>query len=194
MGAFLDTVYAILFHPVSGLREAAAARRTGHALTAFLLALVLPMAAGYLTLKGDGSGRTAVLMAFLHVTGSLSVWVIGSAVLHLTAEFAGGRGTATGLFAAFGLAGLPKIFLAPLWAAVGLLPAGTRPLATVAAMSVIGLWTLALHVLAIRETYCFSTSRAVAVIASPALALAALAAGAAIVAGSFMVPFSGIFW
>ncbi|SMD04251.1 Yip1 family protein [Sporomusa malonica] len=193
MGSFLETVYDVLFNPKEAMQIIAEKKLTGQALVMFTIGMLVPVWAVYAGIK-DTTGVPAVGFLFiLHGIGSLLFWVISAAVLTFVAELFGGRGTAVGLFAALGFSHLPRVVVMPLWVIASLLPAGIQG----AAFGVIGvivvIWTLSLHVAALRGAHGLSGIKAVLVLVAPMLALIGTITVLVIFAGSALIhlPFYG---
>ncbi len=113
---------------------------------------------------------------FIGLILSYIKWFCYSAMINLVAELLGGRGTGRGVFAAFGLAGLPLILIIPFqflayWYGSGVF-AVTALL--MLAWLVLGIWSGVLLVIGIREVHMLSTGRSVTVLLIPFLALVLL--------------------
>jgi len=103
-------------------------------------------------------------------------WFTYSALLHLLADFYGGKGTARGVFTVYGLAGLPTLFIIPVQLlALAVLPGNFFLNILVIPISLaLAVWGIILLVLGIREVHRFSTGRALAVVFTPVLVIALL--------------------
>lgn len=98
------------------------------------------------------------LVAFIGVIFSVIMLFIMSGLYSLLGEIIYQTGNAKGLLASLGFASLPGIFAPPLQYIA--ITAGFTPLSILAPL-VIGLWTLALQIIAIRESFELSTSQAI---------------------------------
>lgn len=176
MGTFFETLYDVLFHPHSAMREIAADKKIGQSLAAFLLSVIIPLWAVYFGFKAAGMEKAIHVLILLQVVGSLFMWFLGAALWHLIAELFGGRGTAVGLLSALGFANIPRIFIVPLWVLAALMPTGIRPLLMTVTGMAVALWTLALDVEAIRGAHAVSGSKAVLILLTPVLLIVAAAA------------------
>lgn len=170
MGQLLEILYDVLFQPSVAMRQIADKRLIAKSLAVFLLSVTLPSCAMWFGLKESGLGAVLTTAITLHIAGSLVLWFTGTAILHLIAEFYGGRAAAIGLFANLGFAQLPRILIVPLWVIAALLPETIRPFVMGLSAVVALLWVLALHVTALKATYDFGTMKAVLVMATPFLA------------------------
>lgn len=188
VGRFLETLYDVLFNPVAAMRHIAEEKAIGQALAAFLLSVLLPAVTGYLVLKTTGMAKMLNVMLLAHTLGSLMVWFIGAAVIHLIAECFGGRGTALGLLAAMGFAHVPRILAVPLGMLALAVPGGgTAVLLAVTVLIVVG-WTLFLNVAAIKGAHGFGGAKAVLVLLTPFLALGAAIVAMVIFIGTAFLP------
>jgi hypothetical protein len=99
-------------------------------------------------------------------------WFVMAGLLHLVAELFSGKGSARGVFAVYGVAGLPVVFMIPVNVLLFYLAAGfTRTLiATLLGFGVF-VWSTVLLIIGVREVHRFGTGRAVLTVFSPALAL-----------------------
>lgn len=193
MGSFLETVYDVLFNPKEAMKMIAEKKLTGQALVMFFIGMLVPVWAIYAGMR-DTTGVPAIVFLFiLQSAGSLLFWVVSAAVLTFVAELFGGRGTAVGLFAALGFSHLPRVAVMPLWVIASLLPAGIQGAAFGAIGVIIVIWTLLLHVAALRGAHGLSGIKAVLVLAAPLLALIGTIAVLMIFAGSALIhlPFYG---
>lgn len=178
-GQALEALYGVLFEPHGTFRRLAGATPSPGAAAAvvagvgFLHGLVLPLAGtGVAATPGPWWGLLAVLVA----VGSLVTWFVQAGIWQLLAELAGGQGSGRATLALTGLAHLPLAFIPPLvvlarWA-------GWWPVELLALP--VSAWSVGLAVLAVQAAHRLSAGRAVAVVLTPLLALAALlAAGVA---------------
>lgn len=164
---FLETVYDVLFHPGTAMRNIAAQKMAGWAVVVFVISLLVPAWTIYLVLKAAGLGKMAGITIVLQSGGHIVLWLLGTALFHLSAECLGGRGTALGLLSTMGFAHLPRLFLVPLFV-LAFLATGGMPKFLLAMFSVIiAVWVLALDIQAIRGTYELSALRAFAVMLVP---------------------------
>ena len=174
MGNLLEILYDVLFEPAIGMKNIAERKNVGQALIVFSLSVLLPILALYFGLKANGMSSMISVMIVFKILGSIVLWIFGAAIWHLIAEFFGGQGTAVGLFTALGFAHAPRIFIVPLWAIIAVMPASSKPLLMTISVLLIMLWSLSLDVVAIKEVYQLSTSKAVLVVITPMLAITIL--------------------
>lgn len=176
--SFLETLYDVLFHPGTAMRNIAAGKMVCGAAVVFLASIFIPAWTVYLALKAAGMGKMAGIAIVAHSGGCLTVWILGAALFNLIAEFVGGKGNALGLFAAMGFAHLPRIFIVPIFVLTALATDGFAKVLILVFGITIAFWVLALDVEAIKGAHSLSTARAVLVILIPIVIviLAALAA------------------
>lgn len=191
MGPFLEILYDVLFSPGEAMRQIAARQPVGQAFAAFLLGILIPAGAVYFVLQTIGAAKFAGAMIFVAVMGRLAAWFVGASILHLIAEFYGGQGTALGLFTAIGFAHLPGIFVVPLAVVAMLLPTGAAAIVMAAGGLVLLFWMLALVVIAIRGAHGVGTAKAVLVLLTPLLVLAAAALAVVVFIGAAFWPLLG---
>lgn len=169
MGNIFDVMYDVLFQPKMGMRVIADKKNIGQSLIVFFLSLLIPLWALYFGLKASSVTAMVHIVIGLKIIASLMLWIIGTAVWHLIAEFFGGRGTAVGLFSALGFAYFPSVLIVPLWVFAALLPANFKSIMMALVALLILSWSFVLHIVAIKEVYQFSTTKAVLVLVTPML-------------------------
>ena len=99
-------------------------------------------------------------------------WFFMAGALHLLAELYGGRGRARGVFAVYGLAGLPAALIIPLQLLVSFFQSSVAINVINGLLSLaVFIWFVILLVIGIREVHGFGTGRAVLTVFTPALAL-----------------------
>ena len=180
---FLELVYGVLFEPVPAFSRVVKHLPVGQTVLIFTLVnLLLAVAGGLLAPRflppfAPAPGHVMVMMktmtlvfALVGVVFQFMKWFVYSALLHLLAEFFGGRGRAAGVWVVAGLASLPEIFLVPV--NLLLLILGVKGFTLSLVMYLFGLivliWGMALLILGIRAEHALSTGRAVAVVLLPA--------------------------
>lgn len=192
---FYEIIYGILFEPVSTMKKITA----NPPLLTTLWIVILVSLIGLLTnLYSSGQGTVSNLglhnMPFprsanlsqalraatplLAILGTIFVflkWFFYSALLHLVADFYGGRGRARTVFVVYGLAGLPELFLVPLGVITTWLSSGLATGIMALANLLIFIWGIILLTIGLREAHDFSTGRALAVIFTPVIVMLLLA-------------------
>ncbi len=187
MGSLFDNLYDVLFQPQAGMRNLAEGKNVGQALSVFLISILLPIWALSFALKSTGSSMMIYVMMLIKIAASLIIWFMGAAILHLIAEFFGGRGTGVGLFVTLGFAHIPRIFMVPLWAIIMGMPAGSKTVLLSASVLLVIVWSFYLDIVAIREVYQLSTAKSVLVMITPILGIGILCVVALIFIGSAMI-------
>ncbi|GAB6159058.1 hypothetical protein JCM39194_22580 [Desulfotomaculum varum] len=193
---YYEIIYGVLFDPVPTMRRLAANPPLGAAFVIVItLALAGMLASLYIYARsgapelGGAVGlpwqqhltaaralrAAAPVLALLGAVFYFVKWFFYSALLHLLAEFYGGRGKARTVFVIYGLAGLPEVFLIPLNVVTALAaPSLTAVVSTLGNLGTL-VWGTVLLTIGLREAHRLSTGRALAVIATPVLAVLALA-------------------
>lgn len=191
---WLETMYGVLFAPVGTFR---AFVRRPNLLMGFVVLMVVNLVSTLTTgsiaarelFNGTRfAGASGSLFVVATTFGALFAWFLGTAVYHLSAELFGGEGRARTLLGLEGLTALPIIFQAPVVLLARLTGIGFDTPITLG----LGLWSLVLTILGVRENYRFSTGRAVAVVLIPPLVLGILFVSIiiiAVAAAALMMPF-----
>lgn len=187
MSTLSENIYDVLFQPRAGMKNMGEEKNVGQAVSVFFLSTLLPVWAVSLSLKTDGLSMMIEGMILLKLVAGLVIWIIGTAILHLTAEFFGGRGTAVGLFTALGFAHIPRIFIVPVWAVVTVMPPGSKTMLLSAAVLMVVCWSLYLDVVAIGEVHQLSMAKSVLVLITPIFFIGILFITALIFIGSAMI-------
>lgn len=191
MGTFFETLYDVLFQPRVAMRQIAAEKKIGQAVIVVLFSIIIPMWAFYFGLKSSGIENAFVFFAAIQLVGTILMWIVGSALWHLIAEFFGGEGTALGLLCGLGYAHLPRVFIVPLWVLAALLPAGGRTFTMGLTGLAIAVWLLYLDITALKEAHNITTAKAVLVFLAPVLVLFAIILAILICMGTAMIKLPG---
>ncbi len=122
-----------------------------------------------------GAGAKQAMLSFVAIAGflfSLIKWFFMAGLLHLLAELYGGNGTARSVWAVYGVAGLPAVFMIPVRIISNLVTNG-GPFDYIAGMLTLGLyaWGVILLIIGLREVHHFSTGRAAFTVITPWLML-----------------------
>lgn len=184
---FLEWVYGALFEPAGTMKKVAEKPPLGTAVLVVALLTLLGAVMGFLTASRvltqgmytpalenflPALRATTPFWVILSLFWGFAKWFGYSALLHLAADLLGGRGSARGVFATVGLAGLPSLFMAPAqvlayWFGESAAATALVGLAGLAA----GIWSAVLLVIGLKQVHGLSTGHAVLVVLSPALAL-----------------------
>ncbi len=202
----LDMIYGVLFDPVPTLAGFAGDPPLRSAAVIFIALQLAEALMGFFTAPqylGDfhwpgWPARELVNAAWpvLAAGGFLfavAKWLVAAGLLHLLAELCGGRGSARGVLAVCGVAGLPAVFMLPVQLGVSYFNPGP-PAALFTALLGLGLfiWSTVLLVVGIREVHGLSTGRAVLVVLTPGLAVLLLVVLITAAAYSFAVRLPGV--
>lgn len=194
----LELMYGALFSPVSTFRQVVARPHLGRAVLVLVVVAVVGATVGAITGSREAgaglaqagipvSGVSFGPLAFLFgLVGPFLFWYLQTAVFYLTGVLLGGRGEVVPLLAALAVAGMPQVFSAP----AALLSAAVHQGLGIWLSLAIGIWTIVLDVLAVREGLHFSTGRAIATLCLPLAVLVVLIVAGAI---AFVVAFLPLF-
>lgn len=208
----LEIVYGILFQPVQTLRRLVDRPPLGLAFFVFTITALISYVASLQGMSADAvdipfgelisgtadaqrltrwmagvQARLGVKLFPFQLMIAILWWLISTSLMHLAAEFAGGRGQARGLLALLGIVQMPLILLAPATLLGRLIWTGLTDLAGFA----LSLWVLVLSVLAVRENYGLGSGRAVGVYLLPLigfLAFLVVTVLAAVLAFASIIP------
>lgn len=190
MTEVMDEIYGTLFSPVSTFKGMIEERTSiANAVIVVLVASICSGAGSALTQSALSSFGTSYgfeayqLQSMVSPTASLVMgvvsgvlgWVIIASVLHLVAKALGGKGTFESMLVLMGFATLPNIFQAPV-GLIAFLSSGLSGLMISLGLgALLGLWIIALDVIAIREAQGFSTGKAIVTLVLPVALLVVLA-------------------
>lgn len=173
-GSFLDNLYGALFAPRRTFAALAAEPPLGQAIVLFVIVNVVSAAATNSRLLGSTADRGSLLappaLFLALLASSFILWFLATAILHLLAEFMGGRGSGLTLFALLSFAEAPALLNGP----IRLLRATPlTALAPVASLAVF-LWTLWLTVEAVGAAHHLPLKRSLPAVGLPLIALVVL--------------------
>lgn len=194
----LDIVYGTLFDPARTFAGFARNPRIGAAVLIFFAINILEALMGYYTtprllqslrlsgmLEYDYIKLTAALVAMGGFLFSLVKWFIMSGLLHLLAELFGGTGKARNVFAVYGIAGLPVVFMLPVQVLLMAFPEGfIQALAAALFGIAVFVWSTALLVIGLREVHRFNAGKALLVVLTPGAVLIVLAIVSMVIIGA----------
>ena len=169
-----DILYDILFQPRVAMATLAKGKQIGQAFAVVLVSIVVPMWALSFGFQDTSMTTMIHVMMGIKIIASMVMWVVGTAIWHFIAEFIGGKGLVSGLFAALGFSHICRMFIIPLWALISVLPASSKSVLMDFALMTILFWSLFLDLMAIKEVYQLSTAKAVLVMIMPLLIMGLL--------------------
>lgn len=173
-GKFLDDFYDILFRPAQGMKKISKEKTIWHGLLVYIVvSLTVSLSSGIyqpeilsqdlanFPFPVEVTENMLRLLPFFNVLVNITFtplfFLIWTSILHLTADILGGRNRSYRLGAVLGYGQLPYIFMAPVSLLSEYTPFNLIGLASVALF----LWSLVLKIIGLRETYDFSTPKAV---------------------------------
>ena len=199
---FLDDFYEILFKPVQGMKKISQEKNIWHGLlvyviisvivslstSAYQLGNLLEQDFAELSVPAEITEGMLRFIPFidllLNLTFGVLFFLAWTAILHLVAEIFSGENRSYRLGAVLGYAQLPYVFMAPLSLISRYAPFDLISLASI----IFFFWTLVLKIIGYRETYGFSTSRAILCYFLPAAAFLLAILIFLIMALAFLMP------
>jgi hypothetical protein len=181
MGDFLELIYGILFQPAATLRDISRKQALGQSITMLVAVTLFTAWTGYFTLWSKA------IFVIGNILLTLFMWFFGSAIAHLVAELLGGCGSAKGLLAAYGYVQMPRIFSVPMFVFAAFFSESVMAGILLITGLVLVVWEFVLRVIAIRETYTFSTARAVLTLVAPFAVLLLCIVSFGLIAASAMM-------
>lgn len=183
----LDILYGVLFEPARTFAGFAqnpplgaivivfVALNLAEALTAIFTTPVYLNQVDFRGLPWGAAGAAQAIMSFAAVAGflfSIMKWFLMAGLLHLLAELYGGTGQAKSVWAVYGAAALPAVFMIPVQIAAGFWDTGGL-FDFISGLMTLGLyvWGVVLLTIGLREVHHFRTGRAVLTVFTPALVL-----------------------
>ncbi|SFG87544.1 hypothetical protein SAMN05660649_02968 [Desulfotomaculum arcticum] len=196
----LDIIYGTLFDPARTFAGFARNPRIGAAVLIVISINLLEALMGYYTtprfmqslrvpgmLEHDYIKLTSMLFAMGGFVFSLGKWFFMSGLLNLLSELFGGKGNARNVFAVYGIAGLPVVFMLPVQVMLMIFPEGfLQTLAAALFGTAIFIWSTVLLVIGLREVHQFSTGKAALVVIIPGGVLIVLAIVFMVIIGATM--------
>jgi hypothetical protein len=181
MGDFLELIYGILFQPAETLRDISRKQALGQSIAILVTVTLFTAWTGYFTLWSKA------FFVIANILLTLFMWFFGSAIAHLVAELLGGCGSAKGLLAAYGYVQIPRIFSVPIFVFAAFFSESVMAGVLIITGFILVVWEFILRVIAIRETYAFSTGRAVLTLVAPFAVLLLCIVALGLIAASAMM-------
>lgn len=174
----LDILYKVLVSPSRAFEEMGNKRPLGWALlTAVFIAIVIalnfipnPNQLLEVIFTLERGSLSLTLIVFIWVIIFLAALFIGGGIFHFIAGLFRGQGSYLGMVCGLCFACFPLVFFAPLTFLRALLGSVGNILYPFGSL-IFFLWVLVLEISAIRQNYCFSTSRAIATYFIPVILL-----------------------
>ncbi|MDO9573711.1 MAG: Yip1 family protein, partial [Candidatus Contubernalis sp.] len=169
MSNFLDDIYDILFRPSQGMGKISKEKNIWHGFLVYAVVSLIVTLANTATQAGQIMEELQELpipvellqgmtrfMPFINLPFIPLYFFLSVAVLHLTAELLGGEGRVYRLGAVLGYGQIPYILMVPVSLISRYLPFDLTNVFSL----LLFIWALVLKVIGIRETYGFSSGRA----------------------------------
>ena len=192
-----ELLYGVLFQPTQTFEHLAAPGREAPLGLAAVVFTVVTLLGAWVSLSTAlpfvGAEHVSALRAVPALVFIVSIalgvlsWFGWSAVLHLVAEFLGGVGSGTVLFALVGLSYLPRALAAPVAALTNVTGVELHSPFRV----LLALWVLYLHFLAVRTTHQLNRTRALLAVILPGAAVLGLILIMVIMVIVAVLPFLG---
>lgn len=166
----LETIYYIFTNPAIGIKGIQENRPVGWAFFVIFLAAVSTNVGGVLITPVNLNIAKAILSYGLlaRVIFIIGIWIVGTALIHLFAEWFDGEGRVSTLFTAVGFSSLPAILIAPFALSIQNCSGTIKILLFILFNLIILIWIVRLQIIAIKEIYHVSTFRAMMIISTPA--------------------------
>ncbi|AQS60405.1 Yip1 family protein [Desulforamulus ferrireducens] len=185
---YYDIIYGVLFEPVPTMKRVAQQPPLAATLVIVIAMTLIGLLTSLYTSAHGGPANLGLEMGLplakakrfsealraaapmLAILGALFFfvkWFFYSALLHLLADFYGGKGNARTVFVVYGLSCLPTVFLIPLEVLTTIFLPSLATLTTTLASLIVFVWGFILLTIGIREAHLLSTGRTVAVILTP---------------------------
>ncbi len=166
----LETTYYIFAKPEMAIKAFQERQPIGFAFLIVLLATISTNVAGVLLTSMNLNTAKLILSfgLFSRLIFIIGIWIIGTAIIHLFAEWLDGEGKVTTLFTALGFCFLPAILATPFVLLIQNL--GSIKLLLYLLFNLIILfWIVKLQIISVKEIYQVSSFRAVMVLSTPAI-------------------------
>jgi len=166
----LETIYYIFTHPSMSIKGIQENKPVGWAFFVIFLAILSTNVAGVLISPFNLSVSKVILSygLLLRAIFILGIWIIGTAIIHLFAEWFDGEGRVSTLFIALGFCSLPAILIAPFTLLIQDCSGSIKFLLFLLFNLIILIWIVRLQIISIKEIYHVSSFRAMMIISTPA--------------------------
>ncbi|MDU2066749.1 MAG: YIP1 family protein [Sporomusaceae bacterium] len=165
-----EILYDVIFQPREAFRSFQFGAPIALALLIVILAATAPSLLFAKMLTESPEGYFFSFFLFHETLFTFLIWIIGTGLYHLIAELSGGKGKVTALFAALGMAHLPRLVLLPCSVLSYLLSGTLLTLWNMAVAIGIAIWTVYLLYCALISVYQLTRAKAILLLLSPMLA------------------------
>ncbi|MFH1563609.1 MAG: Yip1 family protein [Nitrospirota bacterium] len=166
----LETIYYMFAKPEMSIRGFVERRPVGFAFLVVFLSAISTNVAGVLITSMNLNVAKIILSFGLlsRLIFILGIWIIGTAIIHLFAEWLDGEGKVSTLFTSLGFCFLPAILSTPFVLLIQ--NSGSMKLLFYLLFNLIILfWMVKLQIISVKEIYHVSSFRAVIVLSIPAV-------------------------
>ena len=171
-----DLLYDTIFHPEKAMEEIAERKPVVPAVLIVIMSFVLPWMV-YIGSIQQNFGFTHVALIVAGLQGFINVlwWFCSAAIWNLVAEIYGAKANAKSLLVALGFAQLPYIVGIPFLVGIFLFSGVSGWIQWGIIWIIMEIWSFTLTILAIKQIYLVSNTKAVGIYFSPLFLLVILA-------------------
>ncbi len=164
-----ETIYYMLTKPVMGIKVLQEKKPVGWAFFVVLLATVSTNVGGVLISSVNLNVANIILSFGLlaRIIFIIGIWIVGTAIIHLFAEWFDGEGKVSTLFTALGFSFLPAILICPFALLIQNYPGVIKLSLFLSFNLIILFWIVKLEIVSIKEVYQISSFRAIMVVSTP---------------------------
>jgi len=165
----LEAIYYMFTKPAISIKCFQEKRPVGWAFLVVLLATISTNVGGVL-ISPVNLNIAKIILSFgllARLIFIIGIWIVGTAIIHLFAEWFEGEGKVSTLFTALGFCFLPAILTTPFALLIQNCGPTARFLLFLSFNLIILLWIVKLEIVSIREIYHVSNFRAVMMISTP---------------------------
>lgn len=165
-----EIIYYMLTKPAISIKGFQESKPVGQAFLVVLLAIISSHVGGVLISSVNLNVASIILSYGLLVRAIfiIGIWIVGTAIIHLFAEWFDGDGKVSSLFIALGFSFLPAILICPFALLIQNYPHIIKLSLYLCFNLIILLWIVKLEIVSIKEIYHISSFRAIMVVSTPA--------------------------
>ncbi|MEW6609405.1 MAG: YIP1 family protein [bacterium] len=166
----VETIYYTFTKPAVSMKALQGQKPVSWAFFVVLLATISSHVGGILISPVELNVAKVILTVGLlgRLIFIIGIWIVGTAIFHLFAEWFDGEGKVSSLFTALGFCFLPAILITPWSLLIQNTPHAIKFSLYLLFNLIILLWIVKLEIISIREIYQVSNFRAVMILTTPA--------------------------